>query len=556
MPLADPADVLKQAITLQQAGRLKDAAALCRPYLKQNAPDILNLLGILELQQGRFAEGVAALDRSLQINPLQHQTLCNRGFGLEALGMISEAEKSYAHAVELAPEYARAHANHANVLDLLGRSREALDAANRALAINSSMPDAHCNRSNALRKLARLEEALASIDKALELAPRIAVLHNNRANILRDLQRPKDALAAFDIAIALDPAYAEAHTNRGNVLRDLKRYEEAIESHNKAIAIAPQSPTAYWNKSLVALLTGDYEEGWRLFEWRWQSDSLKNSVRTFNAPLWLGAEDIHGKTLLVYAEQGYGDTVQFCRYIPQLLKQNIRIIFEAPRSLLPLLITLDGADNIMFVAAGDTIPEFDYQIPLMSLPLVFDTRIETIPAAPHYLSISPQRKKRWQKRLGEKARPRIGICWSGRPGQAPDRKRSAALADFAPLFALPFDFHVLQKDIRTEDRELLPCFENLTAYSSELMDFADTAALIGEMDLCLSVDTSVAHVAGAIGATVWLMLPWVAEWRWLAEREDSPWYPTAALLRQPDLNDWAGLMASTKSRLIAYFQPR
>lgn len=556
MAHADLTGVLKQAITLQRAGQMKEAATLCRQYSRHNSPEILNLLGILELQQGRFAEGVSALDHSLQINPQQHQTLCNRGFGLEAQGLIVEAEQSYARAVELAPEYARAHANHANVLDLLGRSREALDAANRALAITPNMPDAHCNRSNALRKLARQQEALASIDKALELAPRIAVLHNNRANILRDLQRPMEALTAFDAAIALDPAYAEAHTNRGNVLRDLKRYDEAIESHNKAISIAPQSPTAYWNKSLVALLTGDYENGWRLFERRWQSDSLKNSVRTFTVPLWLGAEDIRGKTLLVYAEQGYGDTIQFCRYIPELLKQNIHIIFEAPRSLLPLLITLDGADKIMFVAAGEALPAFEYQVPLMSLPLIFNTRVETIPSSPQYLSVSPQRQTRWQKRLGEKARPRIGICWSGRPGQAPDRKRSAALADFAPLFALPFDFHVIQKDIRAEDRELLPCFENLSAYSSELIDFSDTAALIGEMDLCLSVDTSVAHVAGAIGAPVWLMLPWVAEWRWLTEREDSPWYPSATLLRQPDLSDWAGLMEKTIARLTAYFQPR
>lgn len=556
MPQHDPAEILKQASALQQAGRLKEAAALCRPFLQQNYPAVLNLLGILELQLGRFAEGVCALDQSLRINPLQHQVLCNRGFGLEAQGKIAEAEKSYARAIELAPEYARALANHANVLDLLGRSKEALETADRALALNQDMPDAHCNRSNALRKLARLDEALASIDKALILAPRIAVLHNNRANILRDLQRPEEALTAFDIAVSLDPNYAEAHTNRGNVLRDLKRYDEAVASHDRAIAIAPQAPTAYWNKSLVALLTGDYAEGWRLFEWRWHSDSLKNSVRTFDAPLWLGAEDIGGKTLLVYAEQGYGDTVQFCRYLPQLLKKNIRIIFEAPRSLLPLLVTLECADSIMFVATGDALPEFDYQVPLMSLPLVFGTRVETIPAAHSYLAVNPLRHTRWQKRLGAKTRPRIGICWSGRPGQAPDRKRSAALADFAALFAQPFDFHIIQKDIRTEDRELLPFFPNLTAYSSELMDFADTAALIAQMDVCLSVDTSVAHVAGAIGAPVWLMLPWVAEWRWLTEREDSPWYPTATLLRQPRLSDWAGLMECVVARLNARFQPR
>lgn len=546
---ADLALIFQEAIALQKDGKIAEAAEFCAPYRDSEFTPLLNLIGVLDLQQGHFDDGVAVLERSLRVNAAQHQVLCNRGYGLEALGRLTEAENSYARAIELSPDYARAHANHANVLEMLNRFPEALAAADHAIALAPNIAEAHCNRANALRKLGRLDEALVSIDNALALASRAAVLHNNRGNILRELQQPEEALAAFDEAISLKPNYSEAHTNRGNVLRDLKRYDEAIASHDTAIALAPEAPSAYWNKSLVALLTGDYTEGWRLFEWRWQSDSLKGSVRTFEAPHWDGTEDIHDKTLLVYAEQGYGDTVQFCRYVPQLLEKAAQVVFEAPRSLLPLLTTLNAAERIHFVAAGDPLPAFDRHIALMSLPLAFNTQLETIPSAHPYLRVDPARQAQWHQRLGKKHRPRIGLCWSGRPGQAPDRKRSAALADFAPLFALPFDFHILQKDIRPEDAAQIRQFSNLTAHSEGLNDFADTAALIAEMDLSLSVDTSVAHVCAATGAAVWLLLPWVAEWRWLAERNDSPWYPSATLLRQPHFSDWAGLMDTVIARL-------
>ncbi|MGB8603422.1 MAG: tetratricopeptide repeat-containing glycosyltransferase family protein [Rhizomicrobium sp.] len=546
---ADLALIFQQAAALQKAGNLTEAAELCAPYRQCDFTPLLNLIGVLDLQLGHFEDGVTVLDRSLHFNTMQHQVLCNRGYGLEALGRLDEAEASYARAIKLAPDYARAYANHANVLEMLDRVPQALAAADHAIALAPNIAEAHCNRANALRKLSRLEEALVSIDNALALAPRAAVLHNNRGNILRELQRPEEALAAFDLAIELKPNYTEAHTNRGNALRDLKRYDEAIASHDAAITLSPDAPSAYWNKALVALLTGDYTEGWQLFERRWQSDSLKNSVRRFEPPRWDGAEDIGGKTLLVYAEQGYGDTVQFCRYVPLLLEKGAQIIFEAPRSLLPLLATLSGAERIRFIAAGDALPAFDRHIALMSLPLAFNTRLDTIPSDHPYLAVDPIRRTQWHTRLGEKKRPRIGLCWSGRPGQAPDRKRSAALADFAPLFSLPFDFHILQKDIRPEDAALMGQFTNLTPHTDELTDFADTAALIAQMDLNLSVDTSVAHVCGAIGAEVWLMLPWVAEWRWLTERADSPWYPTATLLRQPNFSDWTGLMDLTIARL-------
>lgn len=553
---SDRADRLQQAIEMMQAGKTVEAAELTRQLAQDGEADapLLNLAGILQMQQGQPQEGVRLLQLSLRHTPHQPQTLCNLGYGLEALGQLNEALAALDEALKQSPDYAKAHANRGNVLFRLERFSEALEASDAALAIAPGLMEAECNRANALRELGRHEEALTAIDTAIARAPRIALLYNNRGNILRELQETEKALADFNQAIALAPSYAEAYTNRGNALRDLKRYDEALRDHDKAIALSPASPSAYWNKALVSLLTGDYAQGWQLFEWRWQSQSLKSSVRHFDKPVWQG-EDMQGKTLLVYAEQGYGDTVQFCRYIPFLLAQGVDVVLEAPRTLLPLLSTLPGAGegHLRLVAQGDPLPAFDLHIALMSLPRAFDTRLETIPNAIPYLSPEPQHMNNWRARLGEKTRPRVGIVWSGRPGLAPDRKRSAQLVDIAPLLTLPFEFHALQKDIRAEDAATLARLSQLHTHTEELIDFADTAALIAMMDVTLCVDTSVAHVAGAIGAPVWLMLPWVAEWRWLTERTDSPWYPTAELLRQPAAGDWSGLIAAAIQKLKQQF---
>lgn len=556
MTISDRTDRLQQAIDLMQAGKTAEAAEMTHQLAQEGETDspLLNLAGILQMQLGHMEKGITLLQQSLQQNPMQAQTLCNLGYGLEALGRLPEALDVLDRAIVQNPDYAKAHANRGNVLFGLKRYTEALAASDAALAITPGLMEAECNRANALRELGRLEEALQAVNAAIARAPQLALLYNNRGNILRELQEPEKALTDFDQAIAIAPNYADAHTNRGNVLRDIKRYDDARQSHDQAIALNPTSPSAYWNKALLELMTGNYAEGWALFERRWQSQSLKSKVRHFDPPAWQG-EDIQGKTLLVYAEQGYGDTVQFCRYVPLLLAGGMDVVLEAPRTLLPLLATLPGnaEGHLHLVAQGDTLAPFDRHIALMSLPRIFGTEVNTIPRAVPYLSAPPARIERWQKQLGRKTGPRIGLVWSGRPGQAPDIKRSAQLTDIAPILSLPFEFHALQKDIRGEDAAQLGQWPQLNTHTDELGDFADTAALITQMDLTLSVDTSVAHVAGAIGAPVWLMLPWVAEWRWLTERSDSPWYPTAELVRQPALGDWSGLMNQIVTKLKQQF---
>jgi hypothetical protein len=318
----------------------------------------------------------------------------------------------------------------------------------------------------------------------------------------------------------------------------------ALLNYDQAIALTPHLTESYWNKSLIKLTLGDYELGWELYEWRWKS-SLKEYVREFSEPLWLGETSISGKTLLIYAEQGLGDVIQFCRYTRMVKDLGAKIVLEVPSSLVSLMTTLK--DDIIITKRGDPFPAFDLQCPIMSLPLAFKTTVESIPADVPYLFSDP--KKTLKKCLGVKTKKRIGLVCSGAESHKEDTKRSIPLHLFKPLLDLPFEFHLLQKEIRVTDEAFLAENSLIQTHQENLVDFSDTAALIKEMDLVISVDTSVAHLTGALGCPVWILLPWKAEWRWLLDRTDSPWYPSATLFRQPGMGDWDGVIADIYQRL-------
>jgi tetratricopeptide (TPR) repeat protein len=553
VPSINQRAILQQAVLQHQSGGLDKAIKVYRRLLQRTPSDthLLYLLGTAEAQRGNLEQGIFWLGRSLELAPATPLVLINRAFALQCLGRYDEALADCDRAIELDPGYAHAYCNRGNIFLDLRRFAEALTSSDRAIALDPNLAEAHCNRGNALQKLERWDEALAAYDRAVAIDPALANAYSNRSSALISSNRPEEALADCDRAIELDPGNADAHVNRSVAHKSLRQWDEAIADCDRAIALKPDYPSANWNKALLKLQCGDFAAGWRLYEWRWKRPPLDAHARDFSQPLWLGDAPLAGKTLLLHAEQGLGDTIQFCRYLPLAAAMAGKIVVEAPETLLPLLATLTGAADYHFVKTGDALPQFDLHCPLMSLPLAFATRRESIPAQVPYLFANPQTRAQWRSKLGERRRPRIGLAWSGKAEHVNDRNRSLALAQLAPLLQLPFDFHAVHNEIRPADAAALSGFPQLATHTDELVDFSDTAALIAELDLTIAVDTSVAHLAGALGRPLWLLLPWVADWRWLDGRDDSPWYPGAKLFRQPEPQDWSGVIAAVTRQLAA-----
>ena len=400
----------------------------------------------------------------------------------------------------------------------------------------------------------RSEAGFQHIKKSLGLNPNQPAALYNMAVELQRLTRLDEALACYDQALKLNPRDVNALLNRGNTLKDLKRYQDAIASFESALALEPNMPPVHWNKALTHILLGEYEQGWEEYEWGWQSGE-RGRPRKYAQPTWLGDSPVAGKTLLVHPEQGFGDLIQFSRYVPLLENIGAKVILEVSASLVDLMSTL--SPNVKVIKQGDLLPNFDLVCPVMSLPLALKTTLETIPANVPYLSVSASKKYSWQKKMGSKTKPRIGIVWSGSMTNKIDNNRCARrnipLEQMKPLFELPFEFHVLQKEFRPEDQSVLAKLNHLHLHQDDLIDFSDTAALIEEMDLVISVCTSVAHLSGALGHSTWVLLPYSADYRWLVDRDDSPWYPTVELFRSQKIGEWSEVISNVIAKLKVRF---
>lgn len=398
-------------------------------------------------------------------------------------------------------------------------------------------------------------EAVEFFDRALKIKPDYAPALCNRGTALLDLQRPEAALESFDRALRIKPDYALALHGRGNTLRQLRRYEEALASYGRALEIKPDDAEVHWNESLCRLLLGDFELGWRKHEWRWKHGPSLAAFRNFAQPLWLGDAPLAGKTVLLHAEHGLGDTLQFCRYAPLVAARGARVVLEVPPALKSLCRTLAGVDTLLDYS--ETLPPFDLHVPLMSLPLAFGTRLDSVPAEVPYLHAEPGKVAAWQSLLGRRSKPRVGLVWSGSPAHGNDYNRSLPFASLADLVADDaVEYISLQKEFRSEDEQLVRQHSGMRIVSEQLKDFADTAALIETLDLVITVDTSVAHLAGALGKPVWILLPFAPDFRWLLEREDSPWYPSARLFRQRDSGPWAPVLVEVQKAVKEGFADR
>jgi len=409
-------------------------------------------------------------------------------------------------------------------------------------------PDLLTDLGTILLRMGNTEEGFKLLERSKKIAPHKPQAFFNYAVGLQKLNRFAEALANYDRVIVLDPHDVEAYSGRGNALEHLKRFDEAMATYDRAIAINPDSAEAYWNKALLNLLLGNFEEGWKLYEWR-RNGFHQDFVRNHPQPLWLGEHSLAGKTLLIYAEQGLGDFIQFCRYIPRLEASRARVVLEMPASLVPLISTLKAHCTV--IEQGKPLPAYDFHCPVLSLPLACKTSMQSIPAEIPYLYADPDKQSKWHLRLGNQTVPRVGLVWSGAENHRNDHNRSIPFEFLEPLWQLPIEFHVLQKEIRPHDFARLTKIEQVHTHREELLDFSDTAALVQEMNLVISVDTSVMHLAGALGQTVWMLLPYMPDYRWMLDRSDTPWYPTATLFRQPAIGDWASVISEIVERLRA-----
>ena len=460
----------------------------------------LNHQGLLLLQQGQFQAGADLLSQSLSHNPRQPEVYYNFGYALQQLGLADSAIQAYGQTIALMPD------------DV----------------------DAFMSRGHVLATQKRTIEALADFTKATRLAPGNPDAWNNLGNVLLDLQRDADAVAAYDKALSLRPGFVQVWFNRGKALGALERYTEAAESYEKALALNPNYEEAKWHLSWVKLVQGDFAAGWPLFEARWTVPALGNQRRYPQLPQWLGQTPLADQQILLYAEQGLGDTLQFCRYVPVLQGLGARVSLAVQAPLVSLL--REQWTGVEVAAVFDDVSAFDWATPLMSLPFALGTTLETTPSLP-YLQMPVG-----DVAVAPRERPRIGLVWSGSTGHKNDKARSIALSMLAPLFELPADWVCLQPDLRETDLAWLTAHPEVVLERPMLNDFAETARVIADLDWVVTVDTAVAHLAGALGKAVWLLLPTGADYRWLQARTDTPWYPTMRLFRQQARGDWPSVV--------------
>jgi tetratricopeptide (TPR) repeat protein len=514
-------DQVQHARALQDAGKYAEAEAIYRDILRHEPHNADALHGLSTLAYFRKDYR-------------------------EALALIEQV-------VALAPAYSAGFNARGNIMLALGQPRAALESYKQAVAVKPHSVAALNNLGNVYLELAQPIEALAVLDRALELVPGHRDALFNRGNAKLKLERRAEAVADYDRSIALDADHLKAFLNRGIALQELGHIDEALESYRQVLRIDPENADAHYNTALCHLINGDLQRGFAEYEWRWRVKPLTQTPQNPSSRRWLGKEDLAGKTLLVRSEQGYGDTLQFARFIPEVAERAGRVVFEVQVPLKPLLAGLESVAHV--VAQGEPLPPHDFDCPLLSLPHALGIALDTIPPPTPLLHAQPELVAKWRALLPEKRGLRVGLAWSGRPDHPNDHHRSIAAHWLVSLQLPGVTLVSLQNEYRDTDRNWLNGQRSngqgqIHDFSDRLNDFADTAALASLMDVIVSVDTSVAHLAGALGKPVWILLPFIAlDWRWLLGRDDSPWYPTARLFQQPAIDDWDAVISRVRENL-------
>jgi len=589
-----------RAFRLDRQGRLADAAVGYRRVLASEPrnSDALHLLGVALAKMGRMQDAVGMIGTAVKMQPRNFVMQTDLGSALSKLGRYAEALVSYRQALASKPDVFAAYRGSGIALLHLGQFERAVWNLEQAVRLEPNDAFAHGDLGIALGRVNRNQEALRCFDRALALVPTAFDMHFHRGVVLIQLERPADGLAAFERALALDgnsvealnnrgvalvqlsrpeeavqsfaraalcrPDYSESYTNAGNTLKGLKRYREALENFDRALSIKPDDVMTIWSKALTKLTLGEFREGWPLYESRLKLSHLQPLQRRFSAPRWSGAESVEHKIVLVHAEQGLGDTVQFCRYVKLLEARGARVVLEVQ----PVLRTLLGSLKIQgsLVSHGEPLPAFDLVCPLLSLPLAFRTEIDQIPGGVPYLNVDEAAARAWKQRLSSMPGLKVGLNWQGNAATEKQpwlRGRSFALGEAAGLAHLAeVSLISLQKGEGSEQRETVPFKSRLAQFTDPRdmgpEEFADSAALVTALDLVITSDTAMAHVAGALGVPVWVILQFESDWRWMSAREDSPWYPTMRLFRQRSAGDWKEVFerVADELRVLAASQHR
>ncbi|MFM0290103.1 tetratricopeptide repeat protein [Paraburkholderia megapolitana] len=549
---SDPATHIERARALRELKRYVEASHHYQLAIVVcgKTPALLYESGLTMTEMGRADEALTVLDEGLALAPDDEKLLYASCVALDLLHAHDELLVRADRLLALDRDNVVAWVGRGNALLGLDRHAEAAHAYGEALARTPLHVDALRNCAAACRSLGQYEDALEYYDRALAVAGANSELSYNRAVALQQLGRYDEALASHADAARAPAESAQSLYTRAVALQQLGEHEAALQNYERACTRDSHHGAAQRSQAYCRLLMGDFERGWQQHETRWQASEVLLKRRHGDRPLWLGTEPVAGKTVLLHAEQGYGDTLQFCRYGSLLHDRGATVILEVPGALGPLLGSLRGVSRI--VTEADVTPVFDLQCPLLSLPLAFRTALDTVPAEASYLRADAQRRDAWARRVDTIARPqrlKVGLAWSGNPRHNNDENRSVPFAALAPLLALDATFVCLQPQVRVRDQEALAA-SGVLSFGDALADFADTAALVEALDLVVSVDTSVVHLAGAVGRPVWVLLPRAPDWRWLLEREDSPWYPTARLFRQTRPGDWPDVVVRIREALI------
>lgn len=598
--MASAVQLVAQGVRTHEAGSVEQAlvhyaAALA---LEPENFDALHMRGIGLHQLGRTQEGLPLLEAALRLRPQDATALSNWGLALRAAGRLDDALMAYDRCLSVAPQFAQAWSNRGNLLRDLNRQSDAIAsyeaalkaqplyarawhgiglaqgslghwplavaAFDAALAIQPDYAEAYLDRGNAQRELGQLEAAMASYEQVLHYQPDNAGAWSNRGVVLKRLGRLDDAAESYEKSLALNPRFLDAMVNYATLLKEQLRLQASEDMNRRVLALDPDNSGAHLNLSICLLLRGAFSEGFAEYEWRWKNAQMADGARNFVQPQWAG-EDIRGKTILLHAEQGLGDTLQFCRYAPWVAARGARVVLEVQPALLELLRCLPGVDTL--VPRGAPLPMFDVHCPLLSLPHAMRTGLHTIPVMSTpwgaYVHADATKVAQWRARLGNTASAahpwRVGVVWSGRPEHKNDHNRSIPLAQFCA--ALPevlgngrrLELHALQKEFRDADLAWARSQGRVQLWSSQLDSFADTAALVECMDMVVAVDTSVAHLAAAMGKPVCLLLPFSPDWRWLlSDATSSRWYPSVRLWRQPAYGDWATVLQDLASAALNF----
>jgi tetratricopeptide (TPR) repeat protein len=569
---ATPATLYETACVHAQAGRFVDAQTCCERALaiEPNHEAANYLAGLVAMQigqndraiewfvraikqtpkveylsglgtalqcQGRLQEALKAFDKAASLESENGEHWKNLGGVLLDLDRPDEALLSLRQALHLRPQYVEA----ANLCGLIlyrqNRFAEALEAFNLSLNASSDQADALHMRALVLQGQGRLEEAAADGLRSQTLDPANADTHNNLGYVLHKLRRYDESLTCYQQALSLRPDHILALKNKADLLADFLRFDEAMACYRTAATIAPSDPLITWNMALIHMVTGEFETGWKGREIRWKT-GLGMAEPSFAQPQWSGSGPLEGKTVLIFADEGIGDSFQFARYIPMVAQLGAKVVLAVENSACPLLSRLSGVTECI-PKSTSVLPAFDMHYAIGSLPLAFETTLDTIPATVPYLPAPlPARRAAWNSQLGPHDKLRVGLVWSGNPRNSNDQNRSLPLQQLAKILSVDAKFVSLQKGIRGSDQQVLSGL-NVVDLTEQLSDFEETAALISCLDIVITVDTSVAHLAGGLGGPVWILLPYRPDYRWLLRREDSPWYPTARLFRQDEQRDYA-----------------